>query len=76
MLEVGPGDAMQWCSEWPCGARAFGDMSAIHPSPSIRSFFLSFLHDYGDEASDHDEALEEVGPHHGPQTALKATREI
>ena len=51
--------------------RAFGDMPAIHPSPSIRSFFLSFLHDYGDEASDHDEALEEVGPHHGPQPALQ-----
>ena len=40
---------------------------AIHPSPSIRSF----LHDDGDEAADHDEALEEVRPHHRPQTALQ-----
>ena len=41
--------------------------AAIHPSPSIRSF----LHDDGDEAADHDEALEEVRPHHRPQTALQ-----
>ena len=42
-------------------------LAAIHPSPSIRSF----LHDDGDEAADHDEALEEVRPHHRPQTALQ-----
>ena len=61
---------MQWCSEWPCGAR-LGIGYAGDPSIAVDPFVLSFLHDYGDEASDHDEALEEVGPHHGPQPALK-----
>ena len=63
--------AMQRCTLlWPWhGARLGMAVAAlaIHPSPSIRSF----LHDDGDEAADHDEALEEVRPHHRPQTALQ-----
>ena len=72
LRQVRPGKARGRCSGalYGRGARlgmAAAAALAIHPSPSIRSF----LHDDGDEAADHDEALEEVRPHHRPQTALQ-----
>ena len=64
-----PRKGVRRCVDALCGrgARLGMALAAIHPSPSIRSF----LHDDGDEAADHDEALEEVRPHHRPQTALQ-----
>ena len=68
-----PRKGVRRCVDALCGrgmarlGMAAAALAAIHPSPSIRSF----LHDDGDEAADHDEALEEVRPHHRPQTALQ-----